>query len=48
MQYSLLVFKIVFYNPCNIMGVAYKGEVGGRRVEVVRVGGQAEGKPPCY
>ena len=25
MQYSLLVFEIVFYNSCNIMGVAYKG-----------------------
>ena len=25
MQYSLLVFKIAFYNPCNIMGVVYKG-----------------------
>ena len=24
MQYSLLVFEIVFYNPCNIMGVIYK------------------------
>ena len=28
MQYSLLVFEIVFYNPCNIMDGAYKGWVG--------------------
>ena len=28
MQYSLLVFGIVFHNHCNIMGVAYK-RVGG-------------------
>ena len=27
MQYSLLVFEIVFYNPCNITGGVYK-EVG--------------------
>ena len=28
MQYSLLVFEIDFYNPCNIMDGKYK-EVGG-------------------
>ena len=28
MQYSLLVFEILFYNPCNITDGAYK-EVGG-------------------
>ena len=27
--YSLLVFEIVFYNPCNIIGVVFKGRVGG-------------------
>ena len=25
MQHSLLVFEIVFYNPCNIMSVVCKG-----------------------
>ena len=25
MQYSLLVFEIVFYNPCNITDGTYKG-----------------------
>ena len=30
MQNSLLVFDIVFYNHCNITGVAYKGWAGGR------------------
>ena len=33
MQYSLLVFEIVFYKPCNIMDGAYKGWVGGRGQE---------------
>ena len=42
MQYSLVVFEIVFYNPCNIMDGAYKG-VGG--VGVLGVGRQAEGGP---
>ena len=40
MQYSLLVFEIVFYNHCNIMDVVYKGVVG--------VGEQAEGRLLCY
>ena len=43
MQYSLLVFKIVFYNTCNITDGPYKGVSGGK--VVVRVGGQAEGGP---
>ena len=43
MQYSLLDFELVFYNPCNIKGVAYKGVVGWEGV--VGVGGQAEGGP---
>ena len=29
MQYSLLVFEIVFYNPCNITDGVYKGVGGG-------------------
>ena len=29
MQYSLLVFEIVFYRPCNITDGAYRGWVGG-------------------
>ena len=37
-QYSLLVFEIVFYNPYNTMGVMYKGWVSDG------VGGQAEGR----
>ena len=44
MQYSLLVFEIVFYNSCNITGVAYKGWVGGRGWGVVGVGEQAKGE----
>ena len=38
MQYSLLIFEIVFYRPCNIMDGTYKG-VGG----VVGVGGGGVG-----
>ena len=30
MQYSLLVFEIVFYRPCNITDGAYRGWAGGR------------------
>ena len=41
-QYSLLVFEIVFYNPCNITDGAYKGWVGGIGGGA---GGQAEGGP---
>ena len=42
MQYSLLVFEIVFYNTCNITGTVYEGVGewegvgsggGGRQVE---------------
>ena len=32
MQYSLLVFKIVFYRPCNITDGTYRGWVGERGV----------------
>ena len=32
MQYSLLVFEIVFYRPCNITDCVYRGWVGGRGV----------------
>ena len=32
MQYSLLIFEIVFYRPCNITNCAYRGWVGGRGV----------------
>ena len=42
-QYSLLVFEIVFYNCCNIMGVACKGLSGWEGV--VGLGGQAKGGP---
>ena len=43
MQYSLLAFEVVFYNPCNITSVMFK-EVGGwEGAGVVGVGGQAEG-----
>ena len=45
MQYLLLVFEIVFYNPCSIMVAMYKGLVGGGRGELVRVDGQVEGGP---
>ena len=52
MQYSLMVFEIVFYNLCNIMDGAYRGwvvERGGggwlRGVGVVGVGGKpSEGR----
>ena len=40
MQYSLLVFEIVFYNPCDITDGTYKGVVG--------AGGQAEGGPSLH
>ena len=45
MQYSLLVFEIVFYNNCNITDGAYKGVDGweGMGVGVVGAGGQAKG-----
>ena len=39
-QYSLLVFEIVSYNPCNITGAVYKG-LGGSGGQ--GVGWQAEG-----
>ena len=45
-QYLLLVFEIVFYNPCNIMGVVIRWWVGVREAEGwLGVGGQAEGRP---
>ena len=31
-QYSMLVFEIVFYRPCNITDCVYRGWVGGRGV----------------
>ena len=48
MQYSLLVFEIVFYNPCNITDGAYKG-VGGWEGwgGVVGVGGKPEAGYPA-
>ena len=47
MQYSLLAFEIVFYNHCNIMGVAYKG-VGGWVGGQEGADGQDKGGPPFY
>ena len=41
MQYSLLVFEIVFYRPCNITDCVYRGWAGGRGVVGV------DGKPPA-
>ena len=46
-QYSLLVFEIVLYRPCNITDGAYKG-VGGGWVGVVGVGGKPEAGHPCH
>ena len=44
MQYSLLVFEIVFYRPCNITDGAYRGWAGGRGMGWGGGGGwQAEG-----
>ena len=40
-QYSLLVFEIVFYNICNITDGAYKGVGGWEGVGVVGWGGWA-------
>ena len=45
MQYSLLVFEIVFYRPCNITDGANRGWVGGRGEGWGGGGGwQAEGR----
>ena len=48
MQYSLLVFEIVFYNHCNIMGVTYKGWVSGRGWVVGKQVGKPKAGPPCH
>ena len=48
MQYSLLVFEIVFYNHCNVTGVAYKevdGWEGGGEGGWV---GKSKVGLPCY
>ena len=44
MQYLLLVFDIVFYNPIISRVLCIKGWMGGRRAGVARVGEQAEGR----
>ena len=49
MQYSLLVFKIVFYRPCNITDGTYKGAGGWEGVGWGGGGGwQAGGGQPCH
>ena len=49
MQYTLLVFEIVVYRPCNITDSAYKW-VGGREGwgGVVGVDGKPEVGYPCH
>ena len=49
MQYSMLVFEIVFHNPRIITGVTYMRvggmRVGGKKAGVVGAGGNAKGEP---
>ena len=47
MQYSLLVFEIVFTTPVISRMVLIKGWVGGGR-GVVGASGQVEGGPSCH
>ena len=52
MYYSQSGFEIVFYSPCNIMDVVYRGWAGGRGWGggggVVGVGGKPEAGKSCH